>query len=306
MIKCGTCQKEFQPSKKTSKYCSRKCSSSAPRKHKGIDESMILSLYKEGMSGFEIAKRMDVSNSVIYRMLSKNGVTRSNKENSVKYLVDHNYFDEISDRDKAYWLGFLYADGFIIKQGNQKSVGLTLATKDREHLEAFKSALSSQHPIHDYISNNGNEYSRLLITSEQMFDQLSQKGCIERKTTTLTFPPNHIVPKVYQSDFIRGYFDGDGSFSKCSPKSKLPYSIKIMGTSEMIHSIIEVAGIERFYIGKRHKNNVNNYSLEINHSEEIMKFSEYIYQFTGYTLSRKYKRYQELRSVVYTGNSVDH
>lgn len=305
-MQCQTCQKEFTPKKKTAKYCSKSCASSAPRKHKNLDTDLIISLYNQGIAGYEIAKQMDVNQEKIYRVLKEKEVTRSNKENSVKYFVNHHYFDEIDNRDKAYWLGFMYADGYIIKNGNQKCVGVTLATKDRDHLEKMKSALDSTHPIHDYESKDGNLYSKLLITSDRLFDSLEKLGCTERKTDILKFPLHYFVPKVYQQDFIRGYFDGDGSFSKNSPKAKLPYSIKICGTHELIEGIISASGIERYHISKRHKNDSNNFTLEVCEANEVMKFANYMYRWTRYAMTRKYERYQELKLVVYTGNSVDY
>ena len=41
-------------------------------------------------------------------------------------------FDTIDTEEKAYWLGFMYADGYISSKNNQ--IGLSLAVKDIEHL----------------------------------------------------------------------------------------------------------------------------------------------------------------------------
>jgi len=48
-------------------------------------------------------------------------------------------FDNIDTEEKAYWLGFLYADGWVSSKGN--TVGLTLALKDIEHLKKYNNFL---------------------------------------------------------------------------------------------------------------------------------------------------------------------
>lgn len=52
-----------------------------------------------------------------------------------KYIVD-DVFEKIDTEEKAYWLGFLFADGYV--GTNDNSVGLGLAIKDIEHVKKFK------------------------------------------------------------------------------------------------------------------------------------------------------------------------
>ena len=46
------------------------------------------------------------------------------------------YFDKINTEEKAYWLGFLYADGSI--SSKEDKIELGLAEKDLHHIEKFK------------------------------------------------------------------------------------------------------------------------------------------------------------------------
>ena len=64
-----------------------------------------------------------------------------------KYSVNHSYFKQIDDCEKAYWLGFLYADGFVTA-GNY--VGLSLAVTDKKHVENSEK-LSGRHIQFTYI-----------------------------------------------------------------------------------------------------------------------------------------------------------
>ena len=55
---------------------------------------------------------------------------------------------------------------------------------------------------------NENDICRLQIGSIEMCDDLRKLGFTERKTKNLSVRK---VPSQYFSDFVRGYFDGDGN-----------------------------------------------------------------------------------------------
>lgn len=61
------------------------------------------------------------------------------------YDIDENFFEEINTEEKAYWLGFILADGCLKKNSNQLSINLSI--KDFNHLEKFKKNLKSDKPI---------------------------------------------------------------------------------------------------------------------------------------------------------------
>ena len=86
-----------------------------------------------------------------------------------KYKYNKDYFEKIDTSDKAYWLGFLYADGCInryYKNDKLKSMTLELGLsyKDKEHLEKFKQCLDTNIPIFEKINKlNGQEYKSVRI-----------------------------------------------------------------------------------------------------------------------------------------------
>ena len=57
-----------------------------------------------------------------------------------KYNLNENFFDELNEKS-AYWLGFLYADGYVSSYEN--SIGISLKSEDINHLEKFKNFLNS-------------------------------------------------------------------------------------------------------------------------------------------------------------------
>ena len=60
---------------------------------------------------------------------------------------DINYFDNINSFKKAYWLGFLSADGSL------KNNKVQICLSDKDHIEKFKEDLKSEHKISDFVDN---------------------------------------------------------------------------------------------------------------------------------------------------------
>lgn len=269
-----------------------------PRKPNPHKEE-IIRLYKEGLSTLKIANKIGctigVANNIIYR----SGIARSNKENSRKYTLNHNFFEAIDTEEKSYWLGFMYADGYITKNKSQKVIGLALSSKDKGHLEKFKTSLEATYPIKTYTGcTHGveTEYSRLYLTSDKMFDDLSNNGVRENKTFTVEFPGKHIVPHHLLHHFIRGYFDGDGSFSKNGDNYKLDYSIKICGTAEMLNGIKNAAGVGyTVNLLKRYDYDKNNWYLHLSKQKDVLILADIMYKDATIFLDRKYKRYEQLK-----------
>ena len=108
----------------------------------------------------------------------------------------------------AYTLGFFAADGYITvnKRGGQF---WCIEIKDKELIEKIKATVESDHTISMRKRAKGKYTTfRLQIGSREMCDDLRKLGFSERKTKNMTIPN---VPKEYFSDFVRGYFDGDGN-----------------------------------------------------------------------------------------------
>lgn len=271
------------------KISKKKITKHDPLLEKSID------LYKTGLSSIKVVKITGIGIGKLTSNLKKRGITRSNKVNSRKYDVNHNFFNKIDNEHKAYWLGFIYADGYISKRKQtDKKVGISLNVRDIEHLETFKKHINSTYPINTYKSKSFGrveiEYCRLLMSSDQLFDDLVSKGVFEKKTLILKFPDESIVPKELQNHFIRGYFDGDGSFKKSNDKF---YAFSLCGTKEFLLKCQEILG-KQTKLEKRYKDNKNNYSFSIGGRLQTKKTGDYLYKDATVYLTRKYNRYKEM------------
>jgi len=107
----------------------------------------------------------------------------------------------------AYILGFIYADGNIIYT-KRNTWFLSIQITDKEILEIIKREMNSSHTISERKSaENHKPLYRLQIGSKNICEDLIRIGLTERKSKTMVLPT---IPNKYFSDFLRGYFDGDG------------------------------------------------------------------------------------------------
>lgn len=109
----------------------------------------------------------------------------------------------------AYILGFFAADGYITLN-QRKGQFWSIQIADKELLEEIKKVLKSEHKIGVRLGKKPNRSTayRLQIGSTEMCEDLRKWGMTERKTKSLVVPS---IPSKFLSDFIRGYFDGDGN-----------------------------------------------------------------------------------------------
>ena len=130
------------------------------------------------------------------------------------------YFNNIDCSDKAYFLGLIYADGWIVsnpKVGTYE-LGLQLQSSDKYILELLNNILGGVHKISHTLPKekeiNGvktisKDQDTLRIYSKVMVDDLISLKIVPNKTKYSVYPS---VPDEYFFDFLRGYIDGDGCY----------------------------------------------------------------------------------------------
>lgn len=124
----------------------------------------------------------------------------------INRYYDNKFFKKWS-QNMACVLGFLYADGNIIKT-KRNTHFVSLQVMDKEIVFKIRDAVNSNHKINLYRKQcKGNVAYRLQIGSKEWFEDLKKIGLTVNKTHRIRLPQ---IPKFYIKDFIRGYFDGDG------------------------------------------------------------------------------------------------
>ena len=206
------------------------------------------------------------------------------------YDVNDDYFNQIDSEEKAYWLGFLIADGWINQREGQDRLVLDISSKDKKHLESYANALNFNGPIKDFEIKSGEykgyKHSQIAITSQQLVNDLSKYGCVPNKSLMLKFPK---LPQRLISHFIRGYFDGDGSVFISNEKHWRNKTIvpvihyRFCGTKEFLTEVdkyINLNGILSQPKGKA-------YELAFKRNRKLIPFYDYLYKDATIFLKRK-------------------
>jgi hypothetical protein len=163
-------------------------------------------LYKNGMTMRELASSRDFSEETIRRWFIENGL--NTKLLAPKPKFDYTYFHNINTTRKAYYLGFLYADGSICK--NDYRISIFLQDRDCNIIKSLHSDLKSQTNIQyrEAFNNRKAQYG-VYFNSKDMYYDLINLGIKDNKSIKgVNFPSidSYLIPH-----FIRGFFDGDGT-----------------------------------------------------------------------------------------------
>lgn len=256
----------------------------------------IVELYKNNFALSSIGKKYSVNRNVIKRILLENNIEL--RKVTTKYQSNTDIFKQIDTKEKAYWLGFIAADGCIYKRNNNKSgsfLVISLSRKDKNHLIKFKEFMGSNVPILDFIQDKGysnhTEMSKIIINSTDLVNDLCLLGITNKKS--LTLKPPKINPQYYLP-FIKGYFDGDGSLYKI--KSTNNWGLNFEGTKEMLEWIADVLHLNN-KLEKRYKDNPNNnYYIRCGGNNKTYIIMKEFYESVDISLDRKLEKYTLLKN----------
>lgn len=175
----------------------------------------ILQQYNNGKGIKSIVKETGISQNTIRNVLKLHNVTIAEigYHRNYEQRMNHDYFESIDSEHKAYWFGFLMADGY--NNESQCNIEVTLKTSDKNHLQLLQQDLKVNNcDIKEkQIVLNGKIYeaARIIFYSKKMSEDLAVKGCVQRKSLISYFPSTDILPINLQRHFVRGYYDGNGS-----------------------------------------------------------------------------------------------
>lgn len=234
-----------------------------------------------------LSEEFKVQPQSIRNLLRKNKITITNKKIR-DYPRDSGYFHIIDSHEKAYWLGMILSDGSITNN-NTISLGL----KDKEHVEKFQKAIGAvNNKIIEIKDDRWSKFCvnyRFTMRDAQMAKDLAQYGCVNNKSYyNFPFPS---LKEEYLFDFIRGYFDGDGSIYFTNNK----YVISFVGHKEFLEALKVILGKEKLSLCQNSISKIT-YDLKICGKKDIQRILTLMYKnSTEETrLNRKYKIVQEV------------
>lgn len=265
-------------------------------------DPLICQEYLEGRSSYWIAEKYGVNRTTIIVILKKNEIAiRGPSEARRTCVCDDSYFQSLDTEEKAYWLGFLMADGCV--SGN--NIVITLAARDRGHLEKFLQSVKSTRKIQSSVRMlNGKAFplSKVALFSPIMVRDLNGYGVVPRKTP-IAKPPQ--LPTELELHFWRGMIDGDG----CLSFSRKPYNtypvLSLVGTWEICAGFAQFADPVRT-AKVRSKGTAKNFATVSYNGTKALSIAQLIYGNARIFLDRKMEIFQRWQSGIFDSNLPNH
>lgn len=220
-------------------------------------QSIVQSFYlNKNLSLDEISDLLNLSRRSVRRVLLESGIESRRKN---RYKFNESYFNKKNlTKTGAYLLGYIAADGFV---GEGKFNNLVVHSNDLEIVEIFKKELEYDGEIKK-SAVGGFENSTfgyvLNVSSKELIKDLNELGIYSKKSLTYSKLP--CISEELIPDFVRGYFDGDGSFnsnlsSSICKKNGKTYTarkgtLSIICTRELSEQIVDALKIKKFSLRK--------------------------------------------------------
>lgn len=267
-----------------------------------ISDEIIQKLYNQHLSGksiVDLAKENNLSWAGMQnRFKIRNLKTFKGLHKSTKYKksLNEDYFNQIDNHKKAYFLGLIYADGYIRQRNNnQFLLGLGLQVQDIEIIEIFKKELECSNKIRTDLNQR-----KIEIQSKKIVNNLLSLGVKYNKSKKDLFLPK--IDKKFINSFILGFLDGDGWISVgkrinigicCSSKYIL---------EEISKYLYDIDIKSKVYCDKRAKRTTNKhqdlYTLYISDNNSRLKFLKFLYKDCPISLKRKYNKFIQANTVL--------
>jgi hypothetical protein len=211
------------------------------------------------------------------------------------YNTDIHYFSKIDTENKAYFLGFIYADGCIHSPTSNRSskvLSIKVHEKDGYILDILSKDISPQRSKNIYKSSglSDSKMAMYTVNSDDIYNDLFKLGVRERKSKecSLIFPS---LPSDLMRHFVRGFLDGDGYISY--RKDRDTCNVGFCSTSKEF--LIEISKLFNFKwcLCLSNKKEIELgfqpiYSLTTESRKNVLFLKDYFYKNSNVFLQRKF------------------
>ena len=208
------------------------------------------------------------------------------------------------NEEMAYVLGFFAADGSMLRN-NREAHFIEFQITDEQILKDIKKVIGSNHKI--TARNRDIKWKtsyRLQLGSKEWLEDLQNLGFMQAKSLVLKFPN---IPRLYQSAFVRGYFDGDGGVYFKSHKAKdrknprWVFSTHFTSGSrlflENLHLLLKEHGIQKGFVVAKAKN--KGFDLVFSHHDSVALYWFMYNNAPRIYLKRKYSMFHKALATLY-------
>lgn len=249
----------------------------------------IIELRNKGYKLIDISKELNISYSVVRRVIKKAGLSGKSKPQPTN--MNDSYFTNINNEFKAYFLGLLHADGSIYTQadneysafhGNQTpKFSISLVEQDKYLLEILKKELNLESKIYTKQDSRSNR------------QPIATVSCAKQSfvNTLLDLKSNELIDKVpfeLRRHFIRGYFDGNGSIWWSGTKSNAVY--ELCGSLDIIDKLFT----EVEHLFSSHNCYTKNTTTKAIRGKKIEDMYAYLYNNCKIFMQRKFIKFNSI------------
>lgn len=254
-------------------------------------EDYVCKLYVEGVSVKQLGLKFSIDKRRVLAWAEERNILRDKSEIGRFRKLDEHVFDVIDTREKAYWLGYLYAHSY----NSGIKLNISEGAKDIDHLEKLSKFLKTDSIITS-IKSEVNDYYILSINSKYLCAQLSKLGCTKQKGTIKTYP--EWLNAEYDNTFILGMYDGSGSIG--FKEKQREWKLSITSTKEICDEVNNkiatnterVMGCKKMTVS----NKPNSFELACGGNAQIKDILTWLYKDStdDIRLSRKFNKYLQL------------
>lgn len=255
-------------------------------------EDQIITDYNNNISSEKLAVKYKMNATTICRIVKRNdgeikGAGFFNRE----YDINNNFLNEVDTQEKAYFLGFMFADGYVHKDAPE--IKIELHEQDIDILKKIQKLLFFNKD--SKIGVDKEVYRYFTVRSQQLVKDLAKHGCMNCKTFKVSFPKT--VPEHLLSHFFRGLFDGDGCLRLNEENRAF---INLTGYKAFLEEIREyltkTLGI--FVRISDYKDKPNVSDIMIHRNLDMLKMLDWLYKDATIYLSRKYAKYLDMKAAI--------
>lgn len=247
-----------------------------------LNKNKLYNLYVEkNLGAKEVGRKLNVSHTTILRFLKKFEIPVKIRGGYKKFFHNDDFFKTWS-HNMAYILGFIAADGHIWK--NRPILDIGLHPKDIDVLCFIKDNISPQ----SKVTYRDSTCVRFIITSPIIVNDLKRYRVDNKKTFNMRI--DFDIPKEYLGDYIRGFFDGDGSVYYYNSTIRSEFC---SGSLQFLQDLKKLIG---FFGGIYKKKNSNCYQLSLLKKDSI-KLYNLMYSNKRFCLQRKKVIFDEIQKI---------
>lgn len=254
------------------------------------EELEIISKRDNGLLRRDIIKEYGISDRHYKEIILKFGGNIKSQKKWHKFNED--YFENIDTEDKAYFLGFIVADGNISDCSNS----IKIIQKETKILYEFKKYIKFEG---DIFTSKKRNISDITITSSKTKNDLEKLGINSNKTMVVKYPN---IPKNLQNHFMRGVFDGDGCISLRTDKRDNSQRGQVNICSGSYEFIKEYYDKLVEYCGLSGNNKIrcpkgSYYVVDWGGLSDVEKIHEFLYKDANVFLERKKETFDRVVSI---------